>query len=221
MADPLEGKTGTDRKTGQRVIRKDGRWVPIATGKPPVQEASMRGRMDLGLAPMVEAHETMAQMQRKGNPFGLRENPDNAIAQVMAETGLSIPSLGVDWKPLRGVAKRVGGDDFQRYQQASKAFESQLMPIMSGAAVSPSEAERQRTAALPELGDSPSNLTDKDRTRMMMLNGAAKARGLPLPYPDMPTWGINTTRLPSQQAGAPPQAPSGVRVYNPKTGRIE
>lgn len=214
--DPLEGKTGTDRRTGQRVIRQNGQWVPL--GKQQPMEASMRGRMDLGMAPMVQAHETMRREQSRGNPFALDKNFDNAAAQVMSEVGFSVPGLGIDWRPLEGVAKRVGGDDFQRYQQASKAFESQLMPLMSGAAVSPSEAERQRKAALPELGDSPANLREKDRTRMMMLNGAAKARGLPLPYPDVPTWGVNTVKPPAGQ-GAPQGG--GVRRYNPQTGRIE
>jgi hypothetical protein len=219
--DPLEGKTGIQKSTGQRVIRRDGKWVPLqAGGKPPVQEASMRGRMDLGLAPMVSSHEAMLREQAKGNPFSLTENPLNAAAQVMSEVGVSIPGMGIDWRPLEGAAKFVGGDDFQRYQQASKTFESQLMPLMSGAAVSPSEAERQRKAALPELGDSPANLSEKDKVRAMMLNGAAKARGLPLPYPNLPTYGVNTVRPPGGPA-APAQGQPGVRRYNPKTGRIE
>lgn len=219
--DPLEGKTGIQKSTGQRVIRKDGRWVPLQTGgKPQQMEASMRSRMDLGFAPMVQAQEDMAAIERAGNPFALDRNFDNAAAKVMSETGLSIPSLGVDWKPLEGVAKKVGGPDFQKYQQAAKSFESQLMPLMSGAAVSPSEAERQVKASLPELGDDPANLQAKARNRKMMLNGAAKARGLPLPYPDVPTWGVNTMKLPGQRE-QPAAGQQGVRRYNPQTGRIE
>lgn len=217
MTDPLEGKTGTDKRTGQRVIRQNGQWVAMAApgGKPQVQEAGMRSRMDLGLAPMVAGHEAMSRVERRSNPFALDENPGNAFAKVLDGVGVKVGQN--DIRPLRGVAKSIGGDDYQEYEQGAAAFESQLMPIMSGAAVSPSEATRQIKAALPELGDSEEQLARKGQTRKMMLNGAAKARGLPLPYPDVPTWGINTRAVPGDQE---PKA-AGVRRYNPQTGRIE
>lgn len=189
-----EGKTGISKTTGQRVVRQGGQWVPVNTGKPLVQEASQRGRMDLGLGPMVQSQQDMASVERAGNPFSLTERPDNAVAKVADSIGLKVGQN--DIRPFSGVAKAIGGEDYQKYQQAAAAFEAQLMPIMSGAAVSPSEASRQIKAALPELGDSPETLKTKARTRAMMLNGAAKARNVPLPYPDVPTWGVNTQRVP-------------------------
>jgi len=209
-ADPLEGKTGFQKSTGQRVVRRNGQWVPVE-GKPPVQEAGTRARMDIGLAPMIAGQEGMSKIERRGNPFG-EGNRDNLFARVLSDAGVDIPSWGIQFHPLEGVAKKIGGQDFQDYQQAAKAFESQLMPIMSGAAVSPSEAERQIKAALPEPGDSPETLQAKSRTRKMMLNGAAKARNMPLPYPDVPTWGVNTLNTGGNDA---------VRRFNPKTGRLE
>lgn len=207
--DPLEGKTGIQKSTGQRVIRQNGQWVPLnAGGKPQVQEAGMRSRMDLGLAPMVSAHQRMLNTERQGNPFSLRDNPDNAGAKLIGDIGISVGQN--DFFPFQGVAKSIGGQDYQNYEQAAAAFESQLMPIMSGAAVSPSEARRQIRAALPALGDSPETLAEKARTREMMLNGAAKARGMPLPYSKTPTWGINTTRVPGREEG--PQQPVRVRT---------
>jgi hypothetical protein len=210
--DPMEGKLGTDKRTGQRVVRQGGQWVPLNQGKPAVQEAGMRGRMDLGLGPMVQAQSDMAAVEQQGNPFSLSENPGNAAAKALSGVGLDIPSLGVNFHPFEGAAKSLGGDDYQKYQQAAAAFESQLMPIMSGAAVSPSEAQRQIKASLPELGDSPANLKQKARTRAMMLNGAAKARNAPLPYPGVPTWGVNTMQVPQggQAAGAQ-NDPLGIR----------
>lgn len=216
-ADPLEGKTGVQKSTGQRVIRKDGQWVPLNPGgKPPVQEASMRSRMDLGLAPMVQAQEDLAAEERGGvNPLDRDWG-----AAVLDGVDIPIPftagpgGQSVRWSPFDAIAKKVGGQDFQSYQQAAKAFESQLMPIMSGAAVSPSEAQRQIRAALPELGDSPETLQRKGRVRQMMLNGAAKARGAPLPYPDVPTWGVNTMQLPASQPtgdGIPTATPEQAR----------
>lgn len=214
MAD--EGDIAINRRSGERRVFQGGQWVPVG-GKPEKQEASMRSRMDMGLAPMVQAHEGMRGVERKSNPYG-EGNRDNLAARVMSDVGLDLPAWGVRFHPLEGVAKSVGGQDFQDYQQAAKTFESQLMPIMSGAAVSPSEAERQIKAALPEPGDSPETLQKKGRVRSMMLNGAAKARGLPLPYPDVPTWGVNT--LNTGGSGAPGGRPA-TRRYNPKTGRIE
>ena len=45
----------------------------------------------------------------------------------------------------------------------------------------------------------------------MMLNGAAKARQLPLPYPDVPTWGINTTKVPGGGSPGAANDPLGIR----------
>ncbi|RAK52141.1 hypothetical protein [Phenylobacterium deserti] len=220
--DPLEGKTGTDKRTGQRVVRQGGRWVPL--GKQQPMEASMRSRMDIGMAPMMQAQQDMASAEKGGvNPL----NRDWGAA-VLDSVDIPIPftsgagGQSVRWSPFDPAAKAVGGQDYQDYTQASKAFEAQLMPIMSGAAVSPSEAQRQIKAALPELGDSPATLQKKARTRAMMLNGAAKARGLPLPYPDVPTWGVNTTQRPASSPGAPEAGGQGrVRTYNPKTGGFD
>lgn len=213
-ADPLEGKTGIQKSTGQRVVRKGGQWVPLnAGGKPPVQEAGMRSRMDLGLGPMMAGHQKMVATEKQGNPFSLDTNADNAAAKFVGDIGLSVGQN--QFYPFEGPAKALGGQDYQDYEQAAASFEAQLMPIMSGAAVSPSEARRQIRASLPALGDSPQTLAAKAKDRERMLNGAAKARNMPLPFPETSTWGVNTTK---PGGGA---APSGVRVYNPKTGRIE
>lgn len=204
-----EGQKGIDRKTGEAVVFTNGEWR-VAGGKALPMEASMRSRMDLGLGPMVQGQETMAAVEGRGNPYQMTgpkatpETRNNAIAEMIG--GIGIDAGPVKFHPFEGVAKRIGGDDYQEYDQGAKAFESQLMPIMSGAAVSPTEAQRQIRAALPQLGDSEANLASKGRTRQMMLNGAAKAKGLPLPYPDVPTWGVNTSTLP--KGAAPKTAPA-------------
>lgn len=211
---PNPGDRMVNKRTGA-IATFDGRnWIADST-KQPAMEASMRSRMDIGMAPMVQAQQTMADMEGKGNPFSLSQNPGNALAEVM--TNIGIDAGPIHMHPLSGLAKKVGGDDYQAYDQARKSFEAQLMPLMSGAAVSPSEAQRQIRASLPELGDSPTNLTAKDRSRQMMLNGAAKAKNLPLPYPDVPTYGVNTMTVP--KAAAPAAGPKGagpVRVQTPQ-----
>lgn len=176
---PTEGARAINRKTGETAVFTNGQWVK---GKAGTVDAGMRGRLSLGLGPMVQAEQTMSNAEASGNPL----QRDWGAAAINA-----IP-MGLGEQ----AAKIVGGQDYQDYTQAAKAFESQLMPIMSGAAVSPSEAQRQIKAALPEFGDSPETLKTKARTRQMMLNGAAHSMGSPLPYPDVPTFGVNTNAAP-------------------------
>lgn len=195
---PTEGQTAINKRTGETAVFTNGVWV--ATGQKGQQaDANLRGRSAIGLGPMVQAEQTMEAAERDGNPL----NRDWG-ATLLDNLGFS--ALGMDVHPLRPLAKAIGGQDYQDYTQAAKAIEAQIMPIQSGAAVSPSEAERQRKAALPELGDSKETLARKAATRRMMLNGLAKTTGGALPYPDTPTFGVNTRQLP-QAAGAQPAPP--------------
>lgn len=176
---PTEGQRAINKKTGETAVFTNGQWVKNKGG---TVDAGMRGRLSLGLGPMVQAEQTMSGAEQNANPL----QKDWGAAAIGA-----LPfGLGEQ------AAKVVGGQDYQDYTQAAKAFESQLMPIMSGAAVSPSEAQRQIKAALPEFGDTPETLKTKARTRQMMLNGAAHSMGAPLPYPDVPTFGVNTNSVP-------------------------
>jgi hypothetical protein len=89
----------------------------------------------------------------------------------------------------------------QDYEQASKSFESAFLPILSGAAVTPTEASRMIKAALPELGDTPATLARKATNRAMMINGAADLRGAPRPFPK-----VGTLDLSGSQPGSQPRA---------------
>lgn len=210
---PQNGDVAVNKRTGERAVFQNGQWVK-QTGGAQMGGAEQRGRLAMGLGPMVQAQQDMAAIEARGNPFSLTQNPDNAAAQAISGIGVDIPGMGINFHPFEGAAKSLGGQDFQNYQQAAKAFESQLMPIMSGAAVSPSEAARQIQAALPQLGDSPETLQRKARTREMMLNGAARQMGTQLPYPNAPTFGTNTEALPQAQ-GAPPPNPAQVQGGGP------
>lgn len=221
--DPRTGepRRGIDKKTGRPVVRQGGQWVYADPGKQQPMEASTRTRLELGAPAMVAGQEAMARVEKRGNPFALDRNLDNAAAKAIDSIGVKIGQN--DIRPFRGVAKWLGGDDYQEYEQGAAAFESEAMPIKSGAAVSPSEAERLIKAALPELGDSEENLRRKAYTRSTMLNAVAKQKGLPLPYPNVPTWGVNTSQPPGRQpvASTPSGGQPGVRRYNPKTGKLE
>ena len=201
-----EGQKRMDPATGRVAVYQQGQWVMQPAG-PPV-DASQRGRLSLGLGPMVQAQQTMAGAERQGNP--LQKDWGASVLSGVADATV------FGQKPLHGlddIAKAWGGQDYQSYMQAAKTFESQLMPIMSGAAVSPSEAQRQIKAALPELGDSPETLAQKAQTRQMMLNGAAKSMNSPMPYPQTPTYGVNSMELPQSQGQGGGQP---VRVNSPE-----
>lgn len=200
---PQNGDVAVNKRTGDRAVFQNGQWVKQGGGAQ-VGGAEQRGRLAMGLGPMVQSQQDMAAIEAQGNPFSLTQNPDNAAAQAISGVGIDIPGMGINFHPFEGVAKALGGQDFQNYQQAAKSFESQLMPIMSGAAVSPSEAQRQIQAALPQLGDSPETLARKSHAREMMLNGAGRQMGTQLPYPNAATFGTNTETLPGAQGAARP-----------------
>lgn len=151
--------------------------------------ADSRPRLQLGLGPTVEAQKNLFAEEQwnrdMSSPEGrLGSNPHDSF-------GGSIGNLLNDMNPdgksvLKRAAKVLGGDRYQRYTQAAKTFESAFMPILSGAAVTPSEAQRLLGASLPEAGDSPEILARKSKNRAMMINGAAKLLGEKPPFPRIP-----------------------------------
>lgn len=205
MAKPVivEGATATNPQTGERIVYTKGKWYPLgADGQaggpsPPggmMADASQRGRTALGLGPSVNAEQTMSTDERGGNPL-----QHGWGATLLA--GMHMDDL----------AKMLGGDDYQRYVTASKSFESSLLPIFSGSAVTPSEAQRFIRANLPEFGDSPATLETKSKNRRMILNAAAHITGAQLPFPQVPTWGVPTGNAPGG-AGQPAARPGGQQL---------
>lgn len=206
---PTEGQTAINRQTGETAVFRGGQWVKNPQGAG--ADAAQRGRLAMGLAPMVQAQQTMSNMEQGVNPL----NRDWG-ASMLAGVGFG------QTHPFEGVARAWGGQDYQDYTQAAKAFESQLMPLMSGAAVSPSEAQRQIKASLPEFLDTPETLRSKSQMREMLVNGAAKSSGAPLPYQNQPTYGVNTAQLPPPGGQHPPVAggqQGEVRVNSPMEAR--
>ena len=79
-----------------------------------------------------------------------------------------------------------------------------MLPILSGAAVTESEAQRIVRAALPRFGDDQETLAAKARQRRQMLNGAALIGGRQPPYPQdsIPDWATQTETNVQTQSGA-------------------
>jgi len=144
-------------------------------------DAATRSRLMLGLDPAVNAMGALARSEGYGSPKV--ENPyDRDWGATMLMGKGDNGSLN-DW-----AARKWGGQDFQDYLQATKSFESSLMPIFSGAAVTDSEARRFIQANLPERGDTVKTLQTKTRNRKMILNASAELLGADRPFPDAPTW---------------------------------
>lgn len=146
-------------------------WAGAASpAKKPLAGAETRTRLALGLGPAVEAQRNMLAEERAGNPL-------NTLRGGVADF------IDGDDNNAGALAKWAGGQTYQNYNQAAKTFESAFLPILSGAAVSPSEAQRLIKASLPQRGDSKTTLERKAKNRAMMLNGAAEQAGQPLPFP--------------------------------------
>ena len=120
--------------------------------------AEQRGRIGITFAPALEAQDQLRNMEAQhGNVF----NQEWGARMLEA-----IPFDG------GAAARMAGGPLYGQYESAGRAFESSTLPILSGAAVTDSEARRMIRAALPQLGDSPEVLAEKSRRREQMLNGA-------------------------------------------------
>lgn len=138
-----------------------------------------RARVAITLDPALEAAQTLERME--------------AEAVQRQGSHVSNTPLGQDWgaRMLEAVpwdggtaARMAGGQDYNAYTSASSAFEAAMLPILSGAAVTESEAQRVVRAVLPRQGDTREVLQQKARRRRQMLNGAALIGGRELPYPD-------------------------------------
>lgn len=128
--------------------------------KPSKLGADAIARFSLMVPSAVTAVRTMKRLEDGG--YSLNKDAGAArIAQTMGPGGI-----------IGGTARALAGQDYQDYNQASKAFESSILPILSGAAVSESEAERLVTAALPQIGDTKATARTKAQSRQNMVKAA-------------------------------------------------
>jgi hypothetical protein len=191
-------------------VLKPGRSGGVQVLKPPQQAgAESRTRLILGLPSAVEAQKNMYASEKWNQPGAddpRGQNPyDTPTGMVANMLNPHDPT-----KTLRTVASKVvGGQDYQDYNQATKSFEAAFLPILSGAAVTPSEASRMISASLPEPGDTPATLAKKSKNRAMMINGAAKLLGEKPPFPKIPVMDFGSGQTPAQPGAQPAAAPAG------------
>jgi hypothetical protein len=168
--------------------------------------AEQRGRINITYDPALEAHRSLVQSERtQGNAFD-----NDLVARSLSGFG----DIG------KFAARKVGGQPYQDYQSASRSFESAMLPILSGAAVTPSEATRMIEAALPQAGDSLQTLAQKARRREQMLNGAGTALGGSVPFPASQAYrGPPRPGATGPLAGVSPLRPANGPRYNPQPTR--
>jgi hypothetical protein len=141
----------------------------------------IRARVNIGLAPSIAAERNLETATRaRGEDTSPTKNPlstfRGGVASILAEKE----------SPTRNWAAQViGGQEFQNINQSSKTFESSFTPILSGAQVTESEAQRLIRATLPQPGNSPETLRRKEINRQLMINSAAEMSGKPKPYPNV------------------------------------
>jgi hypothetical protein len=183
-----EGQTAT-HKDGRKIVYHEGAWhlmkpdpnavAEVAPGQQKAPSAETRTRLAIGLGPAVEAQKNLyaAEQWKPGaaNPRG--NNPLGGFRGALADM------IDGDDNNAGWLAKTVGGQRYQDENQAAKSFESAFLPILSGASVTASEAQRLIRASLPQRGDSPTTLAKKGKNRAMMINGAATQVGLPPVFP--------------------------------------
>lgn len=200
--------------------------------------AESRTRITLGLGPSINAQRNIfsAEGWNPKKPKGGGENvlDKHPVANFFTNMDIPIPFTGgaggqsASWSPFRALANKWGGQDFQDYSQAAKSFETAFMPILSGQAVSASEAQRMIRANLPEYGDTRETLARKATNRAMMINGAADLMGKDRPFPKVGTMDLLGTKPGSQphagqsraaNTGPPPPKPGDiVKGYRFKGG---
>lgn len=129
--------------------------------------ADARARFMINLGPLQESQRILEGMDAEG--YTLDQDWGAAALEAI---------------PFDGgfAARKAGGSDYNAYTQAAKTFEAAIMPIMSGAAVTPTEAQRMVRAAIPQPGDSPEVLRQKALQRRQMINAVAQGIGQPAPY---------------------------------------
>lgn len=186
---PEYGQGAYETGDGSILRPTKGGSVQVMRG-PQTAGAEARTRLKLGLGPTVQAQKNLYETEQweKSPTDRAGDNPYDTIRGSLAEW---LKPDSPENSIMTRVAKKVGGQRYQDYEQAAKSFEAAFMPILSGAAVTPSEAQRLIAGSLPQPGDSPRTLAKKATNRAMMINAAAELLGERKPFPRVGSMDLN------------------------------
>lgn len=178
-ADAASGKTREMRQDSKGMWRYVDDGSPVFPDDKPVNKpligAESMGRVAAGLPNMRAAVDDLKSVlgitstngQYSANPESYRPGQDWG-------------ALTLEKIPLVGdvMARGAGGEDYQKFDNAYSSFEAAALPIMSGAAVTESEATRALKALRVRVGDSDEAVARKMANMERMVMGLeAAARG--------------------------------------------
>jgi hypothetical protein len=157
--DPRAVRAGISGRGYQISDRGNIRRIPgseAAGGSSQLFGAEARARVATNLPTLVGAFDNMRGLIGEGVSF--RGGADATeigrnVGATIAEQ--FIPVIGDD------IGRSLGSADRTRLRQAADAYEAALLPIMSGAAVTDTEARRTIRGSIPAPGDSPEILAIK------------------------------------------------------------
>lgn len=209
---------------GFNVLQRGATDLNVSTNDRTPADATQRGRVNLTINPIIQSQRD-SEAEEGGETVSRNPFSDDWGAAILMQQARSADDGG----PIRStVARAIGGEDFQKYDQALGTFETAFLPIFSGSAVTMSEAQRFLRANVPQPGDSLQVVERKRRNRRMLANSAASIAGAEIPYPDAPSWLPDNPRARQEEAGrlllgnqasqpsanpqAPPRVPSPQRL---------
>lgn len=174
-----QNQTEANRRSEEanaRAARSEERAIRTAEIAARGGTPELRGKLALGIGPSVRAEDSLRVQEDGVNPL----NRDWGAAALD-----SVPDFGL----LSPIARVWGGQDYQNYNQSIKTLESSLLPIFSGMAVTPTEAQRFIRANQSQMGDTPETLKRKSANIQMILNEAAGLLDREIPYPEVGRYG--------------------------------
>lgn len=92
-----------------------------------------------------------------------------------SDWGAAVIEAIPDWGLLKGLARWTGGEDYQMFKDSYGAFEAGMLPIISGAAITDTEAKRQMQALQIKPGDSKQTKRRKLDLMAQMVEGVELA----------------------------------------------
>lgn len=149
----------------------NGEFKVIREQKPMVSSESM-ARVASNLPNLIAASDNLNELFTTQQPGlmapekGYRPGHDWGAQAVSA-----IP----DWGLLEGVAKTIGGKDYQTYETEYSNFEAAALPIVSGSAVSDTEAKRFLNSIKIQMGDNDDIVTRKLQAKENFVRGLQAA----------------------------------------------
>ncbi|MEM7692525.1 MAG: hypothetical protein AAF194_08835 [Pseudomonadota bacterium] len=166
---------GHNPETTTAQIGPKGEFKVVREQKPLISSENM-ARVASNLPNLMEASDNLNELfttkQGGGLTGGLALEKGYRPGH---DWGARMISAVPDWGALEGLAKFVGGKDYQTYETEYAAFEAAALPIVSGSAVSESEGRRFLNSIKIQVGDNDAIVERKLRAKQNFVLGLEAA----------------------------------------------